>query len=378
MLRKTLLSDSPTDKGEPCMVTKKIVVIGLLSISGIATAASDDTSHPTWNISGKVRMDVEQYRTQTKSGSVESKTDSSSEVLLKNAEFKLSGESSTNKFEINYLALSNTLEIATITHKFNEALAVVAGKMYLLVHSWEWDYATSDQYVNSMVLAATPNFTDTGAQLNLTMSAQTLSFQAVEGLQSLSQPNGSQVTFKKKGGLSTAVQYRGEFNKMIRPLVTYTRMNPSSSNASDGKNYGNGYQTHVGLGVQLVVDDAQFEAEVDQIITHKLKEDVSDTNKEQLTQSIVLQGKYAIGLTTPFIKLISDSVKTGMTNAQIDAGFNGDLSGTQIVIGLEHKLDETCRLHVFAHNEHSSKKIAAGQTEKITKNGFNFGVTAAM
>lgn len=353
------------------------VSVGVLAMVA-QSAQAREANNQSWNFGSKLQINTQQINESKKSGDASEVKSSSSEIALHRAEIKISGEQGQDKLEIIYLFDSSTLETATITHKMNDTVSILAGKMFLLTQSWEWDYHVADQYFYSAASSLSPAEASNGAQLNLLFGDHTINLQAVQGMNSIETPTGSKVTFESKGGLSTAIQYRSEISKMIRPIMTYTTIRTASSKGSDGNNYGNGYQNQIGVGVQIAANNTVIDAELDTVKQLKFKNSAADTNKDIDTQSIILQAKYSIGDTTPLIKLSLDSKKTGMSQAQIDTGNEGDLTGMQIAAGLEYKLDETCRLHAIYRNNNSSAKIAGGKNEIIKTTGFNLGITATM
>lgn len=356
------------------MIVKNLLAVG--AIAGLATAASAaDASKANWTVKGKIRMDAKQQSETTKEGTAEATTAKSSEIILKRAQFHLVGEQNGDTMNIKYYAEGNELNTATITHKFTDMVSATFGKMDVLAQSWENDYSSTDQYLLSWANGFVPG-SQNGAQIDANFGDHSVAVQITQGL--TVDTRGTDATaddlaFASKGGLNAALQYRGEINKMIRPLVTYTVIKPAGSKTAAGDNYSNGLYTMMGLGVQADVAGLVADLEFDTVKLHKKKlEPAVDTNKDSDVQSIVVQAKYAIGATTPFVKLASNSHKFGQQNGI------GDKTGMGFAVGVEHKLDASCRLHAVYTSDASSTKTSTDTKTKVDTTGFNLGVTAWM
>ncbi|MCX6119346.1 MAG: hypothetical protein NT027_17545 [Proteobacteria bacterium] len=361
------------------MIVKNLMAVGI--IASVATvAAAADEAKANWGIKGLVRMDAVQSTTETKVGDADKSTAKSSEVMLKHGDMTLTGDRGGDTMKIKFHAESGfaLLDTATITHKFTDTVNVAFGKMSVLAQSWENDYDSSDQYIWSWAGQATPSNAD-GAQVNANFGDHNVSLQVVQGVKSITSSTTNAttgkvtktaVTFNDGGSLTAALQYKGDINKMIKPILTYTSVKTSGTKGSDGANYGNGYQTQMGLGVQVLVADLTADLEYDTVKNHKVK-DVTSAKDNDIA-SMILQAKYAIGMTTPFLKVVSETHKFGAEKNV------GDLSGMQLALGAEHKLDENCRLHGLYMMSSKSEKIAGEKTTKTNMAGFNFGVTASM
>ena len=382
------------------MIVKNLMVVGVIAgFAGVAAAAEE--AKVDWKVSGKVRMDNVQTSTETKDGDSAKTTAKESEIKLNRAQFKLTGtRGETDKLEISVRAdkwnttdLADSLDYASITHKFSDMLSVSFGKLAVLALSWENDYSSVDEYFVSAAGNLTP-LTANGVQADATFGDHSLSLQVLQGETSVKDGDGNTWTFNKSGGLTTSLQYRGEINKMIRPLIGYTLQRPSSTkgtstvkvtDTSTGKTtdtkvtgtYKDGLTTQIGAGVQVAVADATIDAEYDMVTQNKFKYTAEGSSEEQESKavnvnSIVFQAKYAIGMTSPFVKFSSDTTKKGANDGI------GDITGTNIGLGVEHKLDPTCRLHAVYYNSATSEKAAGSTTKKVTASTFNLGVTASI
>jgi hypothetical protein len=359
------------------MIVKNLLVVGV--VAGFASAAVAQDSKGSWSVGGRVRVDAHQNTKETKPVSGDKTTEKMSEVSLNRAQFTLNGARDGHGLAITYYADSNELYSAVISHKFSETVTAHFGKMKVLALGVENSYDEIDQYIMSMAGEEAPK-NSTGARVDFGFGDHNVSVQAVEGIRSITNEDpAGMAMFNARGGLTTALQYRGEINKMIKPVVTYTQVRPSSTKGafkfSDPTqndlplNFGNGYRTIIGVGAQMAVAGAAIDLEYDSIKNHKQKD--SNEKDDDIT-SLVAQVKYAVGASTPFLKISSDAHKFGA-----DKG-DGDIAGMNLALGVEHALDTSCRLHALYYSKASGTKDEAGKEEKVTTTGFNFGVTASM
>lgn len=350
------------------MIVKNLLVVGV--VAGFATAAaSAEEGKANWKVGGTVRVDNAQDSTDLTLAGGKKTTSKSSSINLYRAQFSLTGEHGADSIYIKYYAEKNYLRTATITHKFSDMLSAKFGKMQLLAQSWETAASSTDQYMYSYASEFVANTDNPGVQLNLSFGDHNIALQAMQGLATV-----GEVEFPSSGGLTTAIQYSGNINNMIKPLVSYTMVRTASSRsylAKDGTsaNYGDGYQTHMGAGVMVAAGGANIDLELNTVKIHKQK---GSTEKDQNVQSIVAEVKYPVGATTPFLKVTSDSHKKG---AAQDVG---DISGMGLALGVEHSLDSNCRLHAVYISTNSTEKAGTAGDNKGTRTGFNIGVTAAM
>jgi hypothetical protein len=358
------------------MIVKNLLVVGV--VAGFASAAVAQDSKGSWTVGGRVRVDAHQNTKETKPVSGDKTTEKMSEVSLNRAQFTLNGARDGHGLAITYYADSNELYSATISHKFSDMITAPFGKMKVLALGVENSYDEIDQYIMSMAGDEAP-MNATGARFDFGFGDHNVSVQAVEGVRSITIEDMGMTKFNPRGGLTTALQYRGEINKMIKPVVTYTQVRPSSTKGTfafedetlpdQPVNLGNGYRTIIGVGAQMAVAGAAIDLEYDSIKNHKQKG--SDGKDNDIT-SLVAQVKYAVGASTPFLKISSDAHKFGEDKGE------GDVAGMNLAIGVEHALDTSCRLHALYYSKASGTKDDAGKEEKMTTTGFNFGVTASM
>jgi hypothetical protein len=346
------------------MIVKNLLVVGV--VAGFATAAAAaEGSKANFKVGAKVRMDNEQWTMEDSPNGGTKTTSKSSSIGLHTAAFSLTGESGSDSLHILYHANTNTLRHATISHKLNDMASATFGQMHLLSGSWENSYDTADQYLYSSTHDMM--YKDrSGAQVDLSFGDHKVAIQAVQGETEV----GGKM-FEENGGLSTSLQYRGNLG-MVRPLISYSQIRTSASRSTDSSlNYGDGYATIMGAGVQADAAGATVDLELDTIKMHKQKNVTG--SKDSNMQSIVAQVRYPVGAnTTPFLKFVSESHKFG---AAKDAG---DEAGTSFAFGAEHKLDDACRLHAVYISKNMTTKNTDGKDDKDTHMGFNLGVTAAM
>ncbi len=372
------------------MIVKNLLVVGV--VAGFASAAVAQDSKGSWSVGGRVRVDATQSTTEFKPNGGEKSTGKESEVTLNRAQFTLNGARDGHGIAITYYANSNELYSAVISHKFSDMITAHFGKMKVLALGVENSYEEIDTYITSMAGKAAP-MNSTGARFDFGFGDHNVSLQLVEGLRSWSTKMGdgagnsiaSDSTFSPRGGLTSALQYRGSLNNgMIKPVVTYTQVRSSSTKGDATEtetlggvpetnkgtsNYANGLATMLGVGAQISTAGAVIDLEYDSITNPKQKD--SDA-KDVKASSVVAQVKYAVGSSTPFLKVTSDSKKFG---GDEDAG---DESAMNLAVGVEHNLDASCRLHAVYMSKALTMKNLAGKDNKHTTTGFNFGVTASM
>jgi hypothetical protein len=367
------------------MIVKNLLAVGVIATTATVASAADEAM-ANWKVGGKIRMDAVQSTTEVKAGDADKTTSKSSELVLNRAQFTLTGDKGGDKMFFKIYAHktgSDMLDTATITHRFADNITVDFGKMGVLAQSWENDYSSTDQYLMSWAGTMAPSNAN-AVQLNANFGDHNVSVQAAQGIKSVDSTDATgavtTTTLNNGGGLTAGLQYKGEINKMIRPIVTYTSVKTSGTKPSTGGDYtyGNGYQTQLGLGVQVETAGLVADLEYDSVKTHKMKwvgtgtEPTATAKKDSDTTSIVVQAKYAIGMTTPFLKITSNATKNGA-----DEGVS-DKTGMGLLLGVEHMLDTHCRLHAAYMSDASSTKLAASKTSKSTMTGFNLGVTASM
>ena len=375
------------------MIVKNLLAVGVI-VSTATVASAADEAKANRKVNGVLRMDALQTSTEVKAGSADKTTAKTSGIYPNRAAFTLTGETANDTMVIEYFlsdvvpgtasATLNRVNNAYVHHKFTDMISVMGGQIDTLAQSWENDYDTVDGYLFSAAHGLAPAST-TGYQVNANFGDHKVALQLLQGLRSTGSGTTAE-SFNEGGGLTAALQYRGEINKMIRPIVSYTNVKTSGSSITVGgvkdANYKreNAYQTQLGLGVQVDTAGLIADIEYDSVTTLKKKWAGSGseptasaaTNKDSTTTSLVLQAKYAIGATSPFLKFVSDATKNGL-----DSGLT-DMTATKFGLGVEHKLDSTCRLHAVYTSQASTTKLSASDNLKATSTGFNFGVTAAM
>ena len=349
-----------------------VLVAGLLTAPQ-STYASEAKNDVSWKMKGKIRADAAQSTTNTKTAGSRSDTLKSSSLTLTRAQFEFVGIKGPVEMRIKYYADKNELKYAFVEYSFTRELSVSAGKLDSRDLSWEWDYSTTDQYIFGSVgrygVVSVP-----GAEAKLMIDDQALIFQVVQG----ATPAGYQVDHST-GGLTCAIQYRGSFmDKMIRPLITYTAVKTASphltKNNSDGSvstyNYGNGYQTHTGIGVKIVAGGANADLEYDTVKLIKQKN--VDTSKDENIGSFIAQTRLGpLSDITPYAKLIVDTDKKGAINGE------GDVTRTAYAMGAEYAWDGNIRLHGILSQE-QSKVVQASGDKNTSQLKLNFGVTASI
>ena len=346
------------------MIVKNLLVVGV--VAGFATAAAAQDSKGSWSIGGRVRVDNAQKSTETEEGGVKS-TGKESSVKLTRAQFSLTGSKDGHSLAITYYADQNLLYSAVLSHKFSDMITAHFGRMRVLSQSIENSYDDIDLHIRSLAKDHAPSNAD-GVRLDFAFSGDhSLSIQAVEGVETTM----AGAEFEENGGLTSALQYRGNINGMIKPIVSYTQVRTSSRKSKDGQvDLSNGYQTQIGLGAQISTSGAVIDLEHDTGTMHKAK---GSTGKDVKMTSTVAQVKYAIDKNTPFLKIISDATKKGETSDV------GDVTSMQYAVGVEHALDDSCRLHAFYMSKaDTTEKGPGAKDSKSTATGFNFGVTASM
>jgi hypothetical protein len=370
------------------MIVKNLLVVGV--VAGFASAALAEDAKGSWSVSGRVRVDAEQSTKEEKPAVGDKTTTKESTVSLNRAQFTLSGSRGSDSVGITYYADNNELYSAVVSHKFSDMVTAHFGKMKVLALGVENSYDEIDHYLMSLAGEHAP-MNSTGARIDLGFGDHNISIQAVEGVSGTFgeeeeiTDGGTQtptISFGKSGGLTTALQYRGEINKMIKPVVTYTQVRPTSSKGTVDRlvgddstaNYGDGFMTQIGVGAQVSTAGAVIDLEYDTVKMHKQKGvtgAAAATNKDADMSSLVAQVKYTVGSSTPFLKLTSDTMKKGQEKDE------GDMTGMNLALGVEHALDSSCRLHAVYTSMAKSTK-SNSKDDKETTAGFNFGVTASM
>ena len=354
------------------MIVKNLLVVGV--VAGFASAAVAQDSKGSWSVGGRVRVDAHQSTKETKPVSGDKTTEKMSEVSLNRAQFTLNGARDGHGLALTYDAFNSVSETdglftAVISHKFSDMITAHFGRMRVLAQSVENSYEEMDQYLWSEAHMYAPANSD-GVRVDLAFAADhTVSIQAVEGLSKTGE--GAQtLDFESNGGLTTALQYRGNLNNgMIKPIVTYTQVRTSARKSGE-VDYSNGYMNQLGLGAQMSFSGAAVDLEYD---SGTMLKDKADKDAKDVTMtSIVAQVKYPVGATTPFLKVTSDTTKHGLDKGE------DDVAGMNLALGVEHALDTSCRLHALYYSKASGTKDDAGKEEKVTTTGFNFGLTASM
>jgi hypothetical protein len=292
-------------------------------------------------------------------------------VGLNRAQFTLNGARDGHGIALTYDAFNSEsgtdgLFTAVISHKFSDMITAHFGRMRVLAQSVENSYEEIDQYLWSWAKMDAPKNSD-GVRLDFAFAADhAVSIQAVEGVAKV-----DALEFESNGGLTTALQYRGNLNNgMVKPIVTYTQVRTSSRKAG-AVDYSNGYMNQLGVGAQVSVSGAAIDLEYDS--GTMLKDKANKEAKDVTMTSIVAQVKYPVGASTPFLKVTSDMKKLGK-----DKGVD-DETGMNLAVGVEHALDASCRLHaVYMSNAKTTEAGEGNKDEKETTTGFNFGVTASM
>lgn len=351
------------------MIVKNLLVVGV--VAGFATAAAAQDSKGSWSVGGRVRVDNEQSSKEDTDSDGKKTTEKSSHIKLNRAQFSLTGSKDGHGLAITYYAEKSSLYTAIISHKFSSMITGHFGRMKVLAQSVENSYDSIDQYLTSLTgeSAHVPANSD-GVRFDFAFEGDhALSLQAVEGVSQIGEGEDATM-FEKNGGLTTALQYRGNING-IKPIVTYTQVRTTARKSGE-VDLSNGYMNQLGVGAQFNASGAAIDLEYDSVTMLKDKSDKND--KDATMNSIVAQVKYAVGASTPFVKVSSDTSKLGM-----DKGA-GDMSGMRLAVGVEHSLDESCRVHAFYMSKSSTTKKSdpAKKDAKSTTTGFNFGITASM
>lgn len=347
------------------MIVKNLLVVGV--VAGFATAAAAQDAKGSWSVGGRVRVDNEQSSKEDTDSAGTKTTEKSSSIMLNRAQFSLTGSKDGHSIAITYYAEKSALYTAIISHKFSSMITGHFGRMKVLAQSVENSYDSIDQYLTSLTgeSAHVPANSD-GVRLDFAFEGDhALSLQAVEGVSQV-----GETKFENNGGLTTALQYRGNISG-IKPIVTYTQVRTTARKSGE-VDLSNGYMNQLGVGAQFNASGAAIDLEYDSVTMLKNKSDKTD--KDSTMNSIVAQVKYAVGASTPFLKVSSDTTKLGM-----DKGA-GDMSGMRLAVGVEHSLDESCRVHAFYMSKSSTTKKSepTEKDAKSTTTGFNFGVTASM
>ena len=354
------------------MIVKNLLVVGV--VAGFASAAVAQDSKGSWTVGGKLRVDAQQSTTEMELDGVKA-TSKDSMVGLNRAQFTLNGSRDGHGLALTYDAFNSDsgtdgLFTAVISHKFSDMITAHFGRMRVLSQSVENSYEEIDQYLWSWAHMHAPANSD-GVRLDFTFAADhAVSIQAVEGVAMIGEGEDA-LKFERNGGLTTALQYRGNLNNgMVKPIVTYTQVRTSARKSGE-VDYSNGYMNQLGLGAQMSFSGAAIDLEYDS--GTMLKDKADKDAKDATMTSIVAQVKYAVGATTPFLKVTSDTMKMGA-----DKGV-GDQTGMNLALGVEHALDTSCRLHAVYLSQAGTTEAGEGAKDtKMTSTGFNFGVTASM
>lgn len=361
------------------MIVKNLLAVG--AIATLATAASAaDLSKADWKINGVMRMDADQNSSDTKVGSADKVTSKSSQMYLKRTQLGLTGTQGNISLHMHYNIEgdnaweTNTLWDGYVSNKLNDMITLSFGKLNALSQSIENSYEYQDLYITSLAYGAVVSNTS-GVQVSANFGEHTLSLQVLQGVKSVSSTNsltGKTTTesFDSKGGLTTSLQYSGDINKMIHPILTYSMVKTAGSKGTGGSNYGNGYQNQLGAGVQVDVQGLKVDLEYDSVTTLKQKD--NDTSKASTLSSIVGQLRYGVADFTPFFKFTSDANKFGADNSI------GDITQTNMALGTEYAMAPGLRLHGFYYNTAKSTKVTANDNAKVNTTGFNFGATASL
>lgn len=362
------------------MIVKNLLAVG--AIATLASAASAaDVSKADWKINGVMRMDAVQTTKETKPGTGDKSTTKSSSVALQRTQLGLTGTQGAVSLHLHYnlegsdATEKNTLWDAYVSNKLNDMITLSFGKLNALSQSIENSYEVQDLYITSMAYGYNV-VNAAGGQVTANFGDHSLSLQILQGVSTVGTNS-----FDSKGGLTTSIQYAGDINKMIKPVLTYSMVKTASSKAyvkdASGKdtavvaaNYGNGYQNQLGAGVAVDVAGAKIDLEYDSVTMIKQKDD--EASKNSTVNSIVAQVKYAVADFTPFLKITSDTKKLGA-----DEGL-GDVTGMKFALGTEYAMAPGFRLHAFYMSDATSKKAAGSTTDKETTTGFNMGVTASL
>ena len=378
------------------MIVKNLLAVG--AIATLATAASAaDVSKADWKINGVMRMDAVQSQTDVKPPVGDKTTTKSSGMMLKRTQLGLTGTQGAVSLHLHYNIEgatdagaanaweTNKLWDAYVSNKLNDMITLSFGKLNALSQSIENSYEYQDLYNTSM--AYDYNVVNAnGVQVAASFAGEhMLTLQVLQGVTNWTSPDGNTVLmFDSKGGLTTALQYSGNINNMIRPILTYSMVKAAGSKGTSamtaaGKttagtvNYGNGLQNQLGAGVQVDVSGARIDLEYDSITTQKQKldNDVA-TNKASTVSSIVAQLRYTVNEFTPFFKLSSDANKLGQDNSL------GDITGMKMALGTEYAMAQGMRFHAFYFNNAWTTKTSANDSTKTNTTGFNLGVTASL
>jgi hypothetical protein len=363
--------------------SKHIVILGL--ICAAPSLQAEESTKANWKIKAKVRGDAVQSSTKTTYGSADSSTANSSEVKLTRAQFEFIGTKGDSELRIKYYGDKNELKYGFVSHNFTPMFSMAAGKIDARDFSWEWDYSTTDEYIFSR--SGTYGIENVpGIEGKLNLGDHQFYVQALQGATVIAK-NKTDIS-SSSGNLTTSIQYRGDFmDHMIQPLITYANVRTaeskftitdSNTKAMKSYNYGNGYQTHLGVGVKFLIAGTNSDIEYDMANTMKQKD--VDTSKAIATTSIVAQTRLQpISDFTPYVKIISDTEKLDQDNNK------GDIARMAYALGTEYALKPSIRVHLIATMENSTTKLVTDPNDsknigdkKIAGTGFNMGVTASM
>ncbi|MCX6116762.1 MAG: hypothetical protein NT027_04420 [Proteobacteria bacterium] len=337
------------------------------------SAPSESSSATKWKIKGKARVDAAQSSKSTKVGEGDATIAKSSSVAVKRAQLELIGTKGNDELRLKYYLEKNELKYAFIEHKFSKECSLVAGFFDARDLAWEWDYSSTEQYIYANVskygIVAQP-----GVEVKGGIEDQWFYLQVLQG----ATPAG--VTFEKSsGGLTTSLQYRGNFmDKMLRPIATYAMVRTANSKgtltnadkSTTAVNYDKVYQTHMGLGLKVAVAGSTTDIEYATVKNHKLKDD--DTSKDKNAASFLIQSRLPeISGAVPYLKAVVDTDKKGADKNE------GDLARTAYALGAEYAWDSSIRLHaIFSIDQAKTTQAKGDQT--VNEQKINFGITGSI
>lgn len=353
--------------------TVAAVISGVIVGSALSQAQTTDT---TWKIKGKVRGDAVQSTTETKEGTAEKETKKSSSVVLKRAQVEFIGTKGPVDLHLKYYFDGNYLKNAYVEYNLSPSCSLSFGKVDARDFSMEWDYSTTDNYIFSTIAdTSKPYHIDNvpGVEAKGVFGDHAVYLQVLQGA---TLDDTDTVKTHSTGGLTTTLQYRGSFaDKMVRPIASYAMVRTASSKIimEDGTahNYGNGYQTHMGLGVKLAIAGTTTDLEYDTVKV--IKEKDLETSKDENLNSIILQTRLmSFADVTPYIKVIMDTHKKGKDN-NID-----DMTRTAYALGAEYAWNPNIRVHGIYSMDNKSTKKTTDTSTKVNKSAINLGLTASI
>ncbi len=350
------------------------IVSGLMACSLAHAEVSGDVA---WKIKGKVRGDAIQYTKESKTGDGDKSTMKSSEVKLKRAQLEFIGTKGPVDLHLKYYAESNYVKNAFAEFNLSPSCSISVGKVDSRDFSLEWDYSTTDNYIFSAVADTANPYTienTPGVEAKGVFGDHALYFQVLQGA-TIKGTNTDKT--HSTGGLTTTLQYRGNFaDKMIRPIASFAMVRTETTKITmkDGtsRNYGNGYQNHMGLGVKIAVAGSTTDVEYDTVKV--IKEKDVETSKDQNISSIILQSRLMpFADVTPYVKVIVDASKKGADSNV------GDMARTAYALGVEYAWNSNTRLHaIYSMDNKTTKGTAADGDTKVNLNTLNMGLTASL